>query len=250
MKKQKIKEGTLFSVVVKEDVFVVGLVARIGNGGIFLGYFFPERFDHIPSLDEIGKLSPKNAVLITKPDLQGFNTDLWKVIGEIPDWNPEKWPLPDFVHYSPLGNESPRRRSYVLPELFYPSSEVTCTVSEAAKLPEDGFFGYGAVSRWFLGFFSYLVPPPTSFLGKVSGVVRFYLYFSNETDGKNLLSILEKDGFTVEDYNILEGGNRWSLLISKRVKSESELDKLEEELNKKALQFNGEYDGYERGVGN
>ena len=81
--------------------------------------------------------------------------------------------------------------------------------------------------------------------------VNFIFYFDKEDDGKNLLVELEKNGFKLDQFDKLDldVGGQWSLHVTKDIKSEEELDELDNPkgmLEKLASKFNVEYDGYDR----
>ena len=79
--------------------------------------------------------------------------------------------------------------------------------------------------------------------------IDFFLYFDRQSDGKKLIHILEKEGFKITHYEILNynGKSQWSLKITKICNS-NELYQIEKQLGAYAKKFHGEYDGYDRPV--
>lgn len=95
-KKQKYSEGDLFGVPLADGGFGVGLVVRKSKRGVLFGYFFGPRREDIPALDELHGLEPARSVLAGLFGDLDIRDSLWPVIGGMPGWSRERWPLPYF----------------------------------------------------------------------------------------------------------------------------------------------------------
>jgi hypothetical protein len=65
MKKLPYREGTWFAIPLETGGFGVGVVARATKRGkVILAYFFGPHRSEVPSLDEVERLSPEDAVAV------------------------------------------------------------------------------------------------------------------------------------------------------------------------------------------
>ena len=138
------KEGDFFAVPLRTSGYGIGLVARTVKVGGILGYFFPGKYQTVPTLSEVQDKKPHDAFWIRHfGDLGFFNGD-WHVIGPIPSWDRADWPVPSFVRTDCIsGNHY--RITYSEHDL---DQEIECSLiekTEAELLPEDGISGYGAL---------------------------------------------------------------------------------------------------------
>ena len=136
-------EGDLFAVPLRDGGYGVGLAARTRGDGIVVGYFFGRRFDAPP---EAGEVDPADVVWIHSFGDLGLIEGEWPVIGRLPGWRREDWPMPAFGRRESLTGR--------LLRVEYPDDDPNGTpretrISEAelADLPEDGLAGAGFVEQ-------------------------------------------------------------------------------------------------------
>jgi hypothetical protein len=115
--------------------------------GVVLGYFFRPRRDARPAMDQVGELRAADAVEVALFGDLGLIEGRWTVIGSLPGWEPEKWPIPDFGRIDAVSGKRAWRARYRDPDLKLLSDE-EIDVCEARTLPKDGLMGVGAVERW------------------------------------------------------------------------------------------------------
>jgi hypothetical protein len=126
-----------------EAGFGLGLVARRDRRGIVLGYFAPVRFPRLPSLEAAAGAWSGQWVLVTLFGDLGLLDGTWSVVGKLPGWRRDEWPMPAFGHrdlltggylritYSEDGGQEVDRRPI--------------SVEEFETLPDDGLAGSGYV---------------------------------------------------------------------------------------------------------
>lgn len=142
MKKLPYKEGDVFAVPLRNHKYSVGLIARMAPmGKILLGYFFGSIYEEIPKFDDLPKLHPSNAIKVLRfGDLSILNGD-WLILGKIPDWNKDAWPMPKFQRVDLLTGK--------VREIKYkdddPSVVLEEVVSQNRCLERDALLGSGAV---------------------------------------------------------------------------------------------------------
>jgi hypothetical protein len=89
------REGSLFLVPLKDGGFARGIVTRATRyGRVIYGYFFGPR---IQSAEEatFDDIRPDNFHMRAKFGDLGLYDGSWKVMGMLPNWNREEWPMPD-----------------------------------------------------------------------------------------------------------------------------------------------------------
>jgi hypothetical protein len=137
------REGAAFSVPLQDGGFALGIVARMApKGKVLLGYFFGPRQD-TPDFD-LRSLSADAALLVGRFGDLHLVDGKWRIVGQLPDWNRSRWPVPPFLWRDPLG--------------FLPDRVVIYDEDDLAKLgkcerrdvippgiPEDGLMGAGFV---------------------------------------------------------------------------------------------------------
>ena len=135
-------EGSVFSVPLREGGCARGIVARAAPEGVTLfGYFFGPKMKSVTDLN-MDELSPENAVLSVVFGDLGLMNGEWSVIGALPDWQREEWPMPDFVRRDDIGKRAWRvRRSDNDPSVVE-SEEPT---DFDTNLPPNWSSGYGSV---------------------------------------------------------------------------------------------------------
>ena len=114
----------------------------MAGGKLLLGYFFGPRLASRTEVDLSG-LEPGNAILRLRFGDLGLFKGLWPVVGDLPDWTPAKWPVPDAVRRDPLGKLKPVLIRYDDGDPSRILSEVT--LENDNDLPNDGLAGYGFV---------------------------------------------------------------------------------------------------------
>jgi Immunity protein 26 len=137
------REGTWFTVPLRNGGYSVGVIARMDAEGGAFGYFFGPKQTEIPSLDNIKHLSATDAVLRARFGALGLLNGEWTVLGATPDWNRDAWPLLPFIN---VDDESNRAVKVILSDqnLEFISQE-PCDARLAKDFPEDACYGYGAV---------------------------------------------------------------------------------------------------------
>lgn len=136
------KEGTWFTLPLRDTGFGVGVVARATNKGkILLCYFFGPRRYSSPSLSELDQLSPSDAVLVQMVGDLGLIRGKWPVIGELPSWDRKLWSTPPFVRRDEILNQAWR--------VYYSDTDPAKFLREEpepwdSRLERHGLFGYGA----------------------------------------------------------------------------------------------------------
>lgn len=101
MAKNKLTEGTLFSVPLSGGGFAIGLIARLSKrGGVLFGYFWGEWLA-LPDVNSL-VISPSYAILIGRFGDLFLRTGRWTQLGKLPNWNRAEWPIPLFVREEPI----------------------------------------------------------------------------------------------------------------------------------------------------
>jgi hypothetical protein len=103
------KEGTWFAIPLQQGGYAVGRVARLSGDGIILAYFFGPKRETVPTLADLGSLTPDSALAVVRAGDLGLIEGSWPIIGDAPVWEREKWPMPAFVRRDEIGKA--RRRS-------------------------------------------------------------------------------------------------------------------------------------------
>jgi len=103
-KKSKLSydEGSIFTVKLRGDSIVIGIVSRKSHGspGIVLSYFFLAATTD--PYHEACQVERSSAILyIRVGDSQLINGN-WPIIGRLPNWNRRCWPVPDFCRRNPI----------------------------------------------------------------------------------------------------------------------------------------------------
>lgn len=135
-------EGSVFSVPLREGGCARGIVARAAPEGVTLfGYFFGPKH---ASVSELGMedIRPENAILSVIFGDLGLMNGEWSVIGALPDWQREEWPMPDFVRRDPIGKRAWRVRRFDIDPSVVECEEPT---DFDTNLPDNWAWGYGAV---------------------------------------------------------------------------------------------------------
>lgn len=142
MKKARLPNcGTVFLVPLRNGGYGIGVLVRADGKGRAFGSFFGPR---IASSDEISNfdLQMKNAIFSCRFGDHGLYKKSWNVVGAVPDWNPEQWPMPKF---SRQHDDASRYYVTEYDDNLGVLSETIVPASEALNLPEDVQFGSGII---------------------------------------------------------------------------------------------------------
>lgn len=140
----KALEGQLYGVPLEGGLFGVCLVARTGRLGT-LGYFSNQAYgQRLPKIED-AIFSPDDAVWVGLFGDLGIINGEWPLIGPVPEWNRDMWPLPVFGRLSELSGRAFR---VTYDERLRSRSEVEAAdPDEVATLPVDRLAGSAAAER-------------------------------------------------------------------------------------------------------
>lgn len=100
-------EGTWFGVPLRKGGFAVGLVARATTEGkVVLCYFFGPCRVALPTLDELGRLNPQDAILVARVGDLSLIHGEWPIIGKAVSWRRANWQMPAFVRRDELSGKA------------------------------------------------------------------------------------------------------------------------------------------------
>ena len=91
------EQGTWFGVPLKQGGYALGLVARCGEAGEALGYFFGPPQAELPDLSLMSQNTADLAILCCRFGDLGLIEQKWPIIGRAPVWDPAIWPVPKFI---------------------------------------------------------------------------------------------------------------------------------------------------------
>lgn len=140
------REGDLFAVPLDGGGYSVGLVARANRKGVIVGYFFDGRFTQPPEAEQLAGLTPNDAGLVQAFGDLGLLHGDWPVIGQLPSWRREDWPLPVFRREEPLTGRL-LRVEYVDEDPSSRPREVEISREEFDGLPDDGMAGFELMQK-------------------------------------------------------------------------------------------------------
>ncbi len=120
-------------------LWAAGVVARMDGQGRCLGYFF--LFNHVPTLQDVASLRAANAVLCTRFGDPNLVEGKWPILGQVPGWRRDAWPVPTF------GREVTGGLCFlsVYDDRLEFVSESRTTPDEVRRFPRDGLSGADAV---------------------------------------------------------------------------------------------------------
>ena len=139
-------EGDWFAVPLRNGGYGLGLIARVGPGGVLLGYFFGPRRSDLPGLADVIRLGALDAVLVRKFSHLGIANGTWPIVGHLDGWNRDLWPMPVFIRYEELTG-----RSFNVtydnndPSLLVGESQIAPGAEEQG--PKDGLMGAGFAEK-------------------------------------------------------------------------------------------------------
>jgi hypothetical protein len=135
-------EGTCVLVPVEDGGYARGVIARYDGKGRVFGYFFGPKYAAMEQATMIG-LYAKDAVLVGKFGDLGLINNEWSILGQLPGWRREDWPMPPLIRV-----DDDRRHAWLS---FYDERTFKFIREEkvdpalVSQYPEDGLMGSEAV---------------------------------------------------------------------------------------------------------
>jgi hypothetical protein len=93
------EEGDLIALPI-ENHYLIGLVSRINDDKIPLGYFYHHIFTELPKSIEDVSIDFQKPILIKEFGSQGFRDGTWKILGSMPNFKRDNFPVPLFFHHT------------------------------------------------------------------------------------------------------------------------------------------------------
>ena len=145
MKQLPYREGAWFAVPLRGGGYGVGVVARMApTGRVLTGYFFGPKRAEAPSLDELRRARPDQAVLVQRFGDLHLVDEKWPILGYLDDWRRDDWPMPAFGRHVEI-DEKAWRVEYQNDNPNSVPRETRISVEESQRLPDDGLLGAGLV---------------------------------------------------------------------------------------------------------
>jgi len=144
MKRIPYHEGSCFAIPLRQGGYAVGVVARMApKGKLLLAYLYGMKFEDVPSMLDVTGLQPDAAIKrVCIGDLGLINGE-WPVLGDMPDWQRNDWPMPIFMRRDDLSKRAWR--------VYYDDADPS-KLEREEPVPYDitglesaGLYGYGAV---------------------------------------------------------------------------------------------------------
>lgn len=110
-----------------------------------MGYFFSQRYEEVPTLDAVRNVRPRDAIRVMLFGDLGLIKKQWPVTGQLAEWRPVDWPLPNFGRRELSGRAF--KVVYDESDLRGPVREEPISAEECDRLPRDALSGAGAVER-------------------------------------------------------------------------------------------------------
>jgi len=244
-------EGTCFAVPLEGGGHALGVLARTSAGsGVVFGYFFGPKRDALPAADELPRLAPEDAIWSGRfGDLELVEGN-WPVLGKLPDWRREEWPMPEFCMGADHGPWF--RVRYSDEDANVEESATQIAQEECEGLPPDAMYGAGAVEVVLSSHLGEGGPVATAGDEPRPGdrpEIRCFLYFASRDAARSATKTLE-----AEDWGVLHeerDGEDDLVLCARRFGADElddELDSIERRMEELASSLGGEYDGFEREV--
>ncbi len=113
------------------------------RGSVIFAYLFGVKFEKVPYLDEVIHFKPNDAARKIRTGYLGLINNEWPILGEMPNWSDEDWPMPIFVRKEGLTD----RIYYVQRDDNEPAHTLTewLTTADINGVEQDISYGYGAV---------------------------------------------------------------------------------------------------------
>lgn len=107
-----------------------------------LVYLFGPKRDQLPSMDDIQGLRAEQAVKVLRVGDMALVSGHWRVLGQLSDFNPEQWPMPQFLRRA----DALRRAWRVTYSSNDPgrSEREESVPYETTGLETDSLYGYGS----------------------------------------------------------------------------------------------------------
>lgn len=133
--------GTWIGVPLKTSGFALGLITRVGAGGILFGYFFGPKIIELPkSIPE--KLNPEDKIFWGQFSHLGLVKDRWHIIGIAENFCLKEWPLPPMIRVD--DNTGVAFLSYYSDKIKLQAEE-RCDPELLNNFPYDALDGAGAI---------------------------------------------------------------------------------------------------------
>ncbi len=140
------QEGDWITLPLKGGGYGLGIVARVGKGGVILGYFFAPRYPKLPTAQDTKGLSASDAILIARFGDLGLLRDEWHVVCHAENWKREEWLMPEFGRIDRVETSTGYRTLYHEDRLTEIVQCVKVSAYEAVQLPHDALCGYMALA--------------------------------------------------------------------------------------------------------
>jgi hypothetical protein len=140
-------EGDVFGVPLEGGDWALGVVSRAAPGGrIVTGHFFGPRRGSRPASAELPDLRAEDAVAVERFGDLGLFDGSWPVLGSVPDWRRDDWPVPAFRRVDVVSG-AVRRVIYDDANPAEVLAVEQVSPGEAEDLPNDGLMGWIGMSR-------------------------------------------------------------------------------------------------------
>lgn len=138
------KEGTLFAVPLRRGGYAVGVVARTSTQGkILLAYLFGPARQSVPPADDVKNLRPQDALRVARVGDLSLLDKTWPVIGQLPAWKREEWPMPPFVRRDDIAKKA-WRVQYADNDANRVATEEPMNYPNVSEFERDAVLGAGA----------------------------------------------------------------------------------------------------------
>jgi hypothetical protein len=104
-KRRPYDEGTCFAIPLVGGGYALGVVARARPrraGKILFAYFFGPKSVDVPTLADVSGLVTEEAITNALIGDLYLIEGSWPILGSLPDWKREEWPIPLFLHRESL----------------------------------------------------------------------------------------------------------------------------------------------------
>lgn len=149
-KTAKFKEGDVFAFPLNSGGYAVGLITRVSEYKIPLGYFFNKKYETMPKGIEQDLIKKENAILIKRFGVQGFMDETWIILGQLENFKSGDWKVPLFIRVPSL---SPAEFIYYDNNLKETKSEMVPKGTDINKYYSDSLSGSGAVEIVITAYF-------------------------------------------------------------------------------------------------
>ena len=136
MDEQTYGEGDVFGVPLDDGGYGIGLVAR-ARKGMVLGYFFDGIHQVPPALEDL-QVHRDDAIEVMRFGDDGLRDGSWPILGQLPGWDRNAWPMPWFVNGNYLGEKSRILGSYYPDDPTRSLGYWKITPEQAEGLPPNG----------------------------------------------------------------------------------------------------------------